>query len=333
MSQGNQIRRIALVGLGSIGRKHLRLINLLRPDIDVFLVRSGYGHRWPEEAYAARSLSSIDEVIRQNIDAAIISSPASFHVEQAIELLCARIPLLIEKPLSNKLDGTTKLKILSEEVGVPVLVGYVLRHSMSLVLFNELLADNVVGQILGVNINCASYLPNWRPGQDYKTTVSARPELGGGVLLEMSHEIDYANWFFGPFKSVGATVKNSGILGIQVEDEADLTLISDINLAVSVHLDFLQPYPTRKCTVQGSKGVLSWDGIMNTVTLRGEAGQEKNWNFDCQSDDMFKSQLQHFLACIEKGNQPMVTLKDGISTLEIIEAAKRSHRERKVVTL
>ena len=333
MNPQKRIQRLALIGLGSIGRRHLRLLNELRPDIEVILVRSGLGSRWPEEALAAGSVSTIEEAIALDINAAIISSPAPFHVNQAIQLVDAGIPLLIEKPLSNNLDQTQQLKILAEKTGVTVLVGYVLRYSLALQQFHEMLIGNAVGRVISVNIDCGSYLPEWRQGQDYRTTASARPELGGGALLELSHELDYANWLFGPFKSVDAAVINSGVLDIQVEDTADLDLISENDVKVVIHLDFVRRQPIRQSVVLGSEGNLTWNGINNEVTLDYESGETKSWAFNGERDDMFRAQLKHFFNCVEEGELPQVNLTEGIAVLEIIEAAKRSQIESRVIHL
>ena len=333
MNPQKRIQRLALIGLGSIGRRHLRLLKGLRPDIEVILVRSGQGSRWPEEALAVGSVSTIEEAIDLDINAAIISSPAPFHVNQSIQLINAGVPLLIEKPLSNNLDQTQQLKILAENTGVTVLVGYVLRYSLALQHFYKMLIGNAVGRVIGVNIDCGSYLPEWRPGQDYRTTASARQELGGGVLLELSHELDYANWLFGPFKSVDASVINSGALDIQVEDTADLELISENDVKVVIHLDFLRRQPIRQCVVLGSEGNLTWNGINNEITLYYDNGETKKWAFNVERDDMFRAQLKHFFKCVEKGELPKVNLTDGIAALEIIEAAKCSQIESKVIHL
>lgn len=327
------IQRIALIGLGSIGRRHLTLLLKFRPDIEVILVRSGYGDRCALEALAVASVSKIDEAISLGIDAAIISSPAPFHINQAIQLLDAGIPLLIEKPLSNNLEKTHQLMTLAENTGLPVLIGYVLRYSLALRKFHEMLGGSAVGRVVSVNIDCCSYLPAWRPSQDYQTTVSARPELGGGVLLELSHELDYANWLFGPFKSIKASIVNSGELNIQVEDTADLELISEDDVPVVVHLDFVKRQPTRQCIVFGTEGRLTWNGIDAEVTLHNKWGEATCWAFDGERDFMFNAQLQHFFSCVENGELPTVNIADGIAVLKIIEAANLSQSERKVMYL
>lgn len=327
------VKRVALVGLGSIGRRHLRLLKQLRPEVDVILVRSGHGSRWAEEALAAESVTSIEDVIRKGVDAAIISTPAPHHVPQATKLLGAGLPLLIEKPLSHNMDDVQGLNALAKQMRVPVLVGYVLRYSMGLRCFHEMLVGGRVGSPLDATIDCGSFLPDWRPGQDYRTTASARPELGGGVLLELSHELDYANWFFGPFQTVEAALINSGTLDIKVEDTADLILTSEAGLTVTIHLDFCRREATRQCNLHGSEGSLSWDGIENIVSLKHDSGNTEQWPFNIERDAMFITQWTHFLACIEQGETPRVTLDDGIAALTLVEASRQSHQEGKVIKL
>ncbi|KAA6183924.1 Gfo/Idh/MocA family oxidoreductase [Thiohalocapsa marina] len=327
------VRRVALVGLGSIGRRHLRLLKQLRPDIDVILVRSGHGGRWPEEALAAESVTSIDEAMAMGIDAAIIASPAPYHVPQALELLRTGIPLLIEKPLSHNLEGVAELAELAEQRQVPVLVGYVLRHSPDLRWFHQQLREERVGRLVGVTIDCGSYLPDWRPEQDYRKTASARAELGGGVLLELSHELDYAHWLFGPFDSIDASLTNSGTLGIAVEDTADLMLTTRAGLTVTIHLDFLRREAIRQCIAHGADGDLVWDGVKKTVRLQHVCEESVQWPFELERDAMFRTQLMHFLACIEQDDAPKVTLADGIAALTLVEAARQSQRQGRVINL
>jgi predicted dehydrogenase len=329
----SSVNRLALVGLGSIGRRHLRVLKQIRPDIEVILVRSGRGARWPEELLASESVDSIEEAINKGIDAAVISSPAPYHVQQAKKFLSKNIPLLIEKPLSHDLQDIRELSLLADQANVPILVGYVLRHSMDLRYFYELAVSERVGRSVDATIRCGSFLPDWRPDQDYRTTASARPDLGGGVLLELSHELDYANWLFGPFQTIDASLTNSGTLDIEVEDTADIVLATESDSTVAIHLDFCSKDSVRECVIHGSEGELRWDGVHRIVSFKRDDGEEEKSAFDVERDAMFRAQLTHFLSCIEQGETPKVTLQDGIVALTLVEAAKRSSVEGRAIDL
>lgn len=327
------VNRIALVGLGSIGKRHLRLLKVIRPEVEVILVRSGYSGRCPEESLSSASVSSIEAAIASGIDGAIISSPAPYHVQQAIQFARAEVPLLIEKPLSHNLLNVRELKNLANLMKIPILVGYVLRHSEDLIFLSRLLTKKVIGSLTDVSINCSSYLPDWRPNQDYRLTVSAQKDLGGGALLELSHELDYANWLFGPFQSVQAALSSQGVLGIDVEDTADLTLSCSSGLKASIHLDFYQRTSVRQCVITGEKGLLVWDGLTHSVSQELNSGEVSKWSFSSDRDLKFLDQLKVFLSCIEDDAMPRVSLDDGVVVMELIEAARKSNLSGNFVDL
>ena len=127
-------------------------------------------------------------------------------------------------------------------------------HSESLNKLIELHSDNVIGDVKYVRIESSSFLPNWRPDSQFMNTVSAKKSLGGGVLLELSHELEYASRIFGPFTRVSASTNSSdSILGLNVEESVDILLTSRNNVKVSIHLDFCNRTLERSCRVYGSK--------------------------------------------------------------------------------
>lgn len=126
------IKRIGLVSLGSVGRRHFRLLKSLRPELEVVLVRSGKGGSRPEESLAVATVASVELALSKGIDAAIIASPATFHLQHAIHLLLADIPVLIEKPLSHNLENIDVLQELACLTEAPVVLGYVLRYAQEI---------------------------------------------------------------------------------------------------------------------------------------------------------------------------------------------------------
>ena len=190
----------------------------------------------------------------------------------------------------------------------------------------------MVGRVVGVEAVVGQYLPDWRPGRDYRRTVSARRELGGGALLELSHEIDYLLWHLGAIATVEARLAQLGNLDIDVEDTADIKLIFNSKVPVSLHMDMISKPPRRFCRVEGEKGVLFWDGIRGQTRYYRPGGDEDgNGNggtllaMDSGGrNEMYERQLVHFLGCIETGAPPLVGGEDGINVLEVVEAARRS---------
>ena len=134
-----KVKHVAIVGLGSIGRRHLRLLKELRPQLEITLVRSGKGPDYPEVELATRTVHSLNDAVRSGIQVAIISSPTSKHLMQALMLGRAGIHLLLEKPLSHSLDGVDELLDQIEKAKNISLIGYVLRYAPGAIKFNEIL--------------------------------------------------------------------------------------------------------------------------------------------------------------------------------------------------
>jgi predicted dehydrogenase len=211
-----------------------------------------------------------------------------------------------------------------------LLVGYNLRFAPSLQFFAAQIAASRIGQVLSVRAEVGQYLPEWRPDADYRTGVSARQSLGGGVLLELSHEIDYLRWIFGSIDWVSAILRTQSTLEIDVEDTALLTLgfggAGHAGLVASLCMDFVRRDATRTCTAIGELGTLRWDGGRATVSLYDPARNEWVTLFDTPPvpDETYIGEWQHFLECVEHGTSPLVGGHDGLEVLRIIEAARIS---------
>lgn len=326
------ISKLGIIGLGSIGKRHLRLLNEIRPDIEIIVMRSGHGVSCEEES-ANKIVSSIDQLLDEGIQAAIISSPATLHLEQSIELAKSGVHLLIEKPISNSTNGINDLVNILDEKNLIATVGYVLRYDPGAIKFKELIDSKLIGDILHARIECGSYLPEWRAEKDYKKTVSARADLGGGVLLELSHELDYLQWFFGKPKDVMANVRNSGLFNIDVEDQADILLTSSEGYSISVQIDFNRRHVSRKCKVLTTEGEITWNAVNRNVICKLVDKGETIYNFDTERDYIYSLQLKAFIDCIENNQNPSVTIQNGFDVLKLIDSIRDSSKNDSKVYL
>lgn len=299
------------------------------PNADIRALRRQPTSDVPE--FANGSFSNLDEAISFAPQIAIIANPAPFHIHTAEYLAKSGVHLLIEKPLSDSLKGVRQLIDTCDKQGTLLMVGYNLRFLKSLLHFRDLLNESVIGKVLSVRCEIGQYLPSWRPNIDYRHGVSARHELGGGALLELSHELDYLRWIFGEVEWVKATLCRQSDLEIDVEDSALLTLgfVTASNghrLMGSVNLDFIRHDTSRLCTAIGENASLRWNGITGEVSLY-EAGA-KDWlqifSHPHQRDDSYIAELQHFIDCVIKHKKPLIAGEDGLRVLEIIEAARES---------
>lgn len=332
------IERILIVGLGSIGKRHLRLARHLLPNADIRVLRHNTVNEIP--LHSNGLLTSISESVEFKPDIAVISNPAPFHVSIAKTLAENGAHLLIEKPLSDSPIGVAQLLKICKQRGLVLITGYNLRYLESVQYFRNSLLSGVAGKVMSIRCEIGQYLPSWRPDSDYRETVSAKRYLGGGVLLELSHELDYLRWIFGEVEWVQASLFKQSNLDIDVEDSAHITLAFrgdkyNHHLVGSVNLDFVRHDTTRICVAIGEKGSLRWDGLSGTVSWYGENAKEwidvfrqKN-----QRDDSYLAEWKDLMESIVMAKTPLVSGEDGLKVLEIIEAVRNSAGSGKRVFL
>lgn len=330
--------RALLVGLGSIGRRHLANLRRIDPDahITVWHQFSKPGDATQTSAPVDCEVYHLEDALDTKPDVALITNPASLHIPTALPLAREGIHLLIEKPLSNSLEGVDELLALCDERSLVLMVGYNLRFYRPLQVMRQALAEGRIGRILAFRAEVGQFLPEWRPRTDYRHSVSARRELGGGVVLELSHELHYARWLVGEIKAVSAQLDHMSDLEIDVEDTAEIILRFRNGAIGSVHLDMIQRAPTRTCRVIGTEGTLTWDGVCHSVRLFTAA--TNGWSNLCRAelidrDEMFFAELRHFLSCVEEDETPLVNGDDGRRVLEVALAARQSSSNQQVVIL
>ncbi len=265
--------RVAVIGLGNIAKRHRSNIKKMFPEAEV-IVMSASG-RLPSEMIcnADYIVSNIQNIIDYTVDMAIIASPAPLHSLHAIPLIEAGIPVLIEKPVTTSVEDAKSIIKAKSKYQVNAGVGYCLKYLSSALFVKKFIESGRAGKVINANIEIGQYLPDWRPNTDYKKSVSAVHSLGGGVLFELSHDIDYAQWLFGKLEIEHALIRNTGELGIEVEDVADILATSHSGCVVSLHLDFLQRQASRKCKIISNRGALVWDLIKNQVVWTDETGE------------------------------------------------------------
>lgn len=317
-------RKALVVGSGSIARRHLANFRRLLPDAEVGCVSASGRTLADGETVATTQLPSLAAAVAWAPGLAVVASPAPLHLDHACLLLDAGIPVLIEKPLSDSLNRVRDAAPLLARHRDRIEVAYNLRFLSSARRMKALIDEGRVGRILGLRIEVGQYLPDWRPQADYRRQVSANRSLGGGVLLELSHELDYLTWLFGRFDRVFCIAANSGQLEVDVEDHADILLSRD-GLAAQVHMDFLQRRASRSCKVIGATGTLHWDLIANRIVLDGPAGEEVLFsNPAVDRNDMYVEQLRGFIEVAAGRAAPRITLDDGLVVLDMIEAMRES---------
>jgi predicted dehydrogenase len=325
---------VLVAGAGSIGRRHIG--NLKKLGVTRLAACDPHPERlaYVSSEFQVECFPTLEAGLQEfRPKAVLICTPPVHHVAQAMQALRASAHLFVEKPLSNRLDGVEELREQAAKCGVVVQVGYNLRFHPPIERLKELVDSAAVGKILWARVESGSYLPDWRPWQDYRKSYTARRELGGGILLDGSHEIDYVTWLFGAPREVACMAGRVSQLDVNVEDCATILLGFPDGTRADVHVDFIQRSYSRSCTLVGPEGKLCWNFTSNAVQIERPGGQVETQNFDSEANGMYVNEMAHFLECVKTGARPRFGLEDATLTLRVALAARRSAEERKWVTL
>ncbi|HLN23506.1 MAG TPA: Gfo/Idh/MocA family oxidoreductase [Patescibacteria group bacterium] len=325
-----------IVGYGSIGRRHLSIMREAMPLARIIVARRGAQPLDAEQAGMAQVVGSLAEALAETPVAVVLCSPAPCHAAQGLACVAAGVPLLVEKPLASDAAEAASLAAAARQAGVVLQIGYCLRFDPSLTAARQALLDGQIGRLLAIEVEVAQDLRDWRPGTDWRAGVSAQAALGGGALMELSHEIDIAGWLGGPVAAVTARLARTGLLdGSDVEDWVDLLLEFRSGACARVHMDMIQQPPRRLCRMIGSEGTIEWDGIARQARLYRRSTAE--WTvLPCgtiERNTLFRAQWTHFIDRIADGAPPLVSGEDGCRVMDIVTAARQSSQSGRRVVL
>lgn len=343
---GGRSVRILVIGCGSIGRRHIRLLREM--GVEVAGVDPDTTIDWVKEPYAVTQHTNLSyALLRGPWDGVIVATPPHLHCLPATQALKSGLAVLLEKPLAATQEDAAVILATALVNVRPVFVGYNLRFHPGLRRVKELLESGAVGTPRCARIHFGSYLPDWRMGADYRQGYAAHRSTGGGVILDASHELDYACWLFGEPVAVSCVATNTGALEIETEDVADIVVTFASGMQAAIHLDYLNRRRERGCEIVGDAGSIVWNfdpAITEQYNVSGGYAKHKEvveiesrtkWAPYClwEPDDMYRAELRHFLACLRGEEQPLCTGEDGLRALRLALAARESAETGKAVRL
>ncbi|MBD3235802.1 MAG: gfo/Idh/MocA family oxidoreductase [Candidatus Eisenbacteria bacterium] len=326
---------VLIAGVGSIGQRHLRNLQALGVG-DIRLYRTGRAVRAVPEAADLRVYSDLSTALAERPDAVIVSNPTALHMPVALAAAEAGAHLLIEKPIADSLAGVAELTRRAEERGLRVLSGFQFRRHPALRAVAQWLASERIGRVISAHAHWGEYLPGWHPGEDYRQSYAARPDLGGGVLLTLCHPLDYLRWLIGEVVAVQARLARRSSLGVAAEDTAQLSLRCADGALATVYVDYVQRPPRHELEIIGEAGTIHWSQADHAAVLHdGATGREERYDppAEFERNTLFVDEMRHFLDCVAAGRAPDCSLADGVAALRIALAAKRASAERREVEI
>ncbi len=327
------MNRILIIGYGSAGKRYYKIVKKFYPNytVKVFSTRN-------IKKKNNRFLRSYKDIINFKPNVSILANPSSLRLKFCKILSGLNSHILIEKPLSSDLKQADKIIKLLKKKKVIIKVGYNLRFLNSLQKFKEIIEKKKIGKIFFAKVEVGEYLPDWRSIL-YTNSVSAQRRFGGGVLLELSHELDYLLYLLGDFDTVFCKMQKSSDLKIDVEDVANLILHNKKNFFVNVSLDFCRRDKVRKFYISGKKGSIELNFLTNNIKYYNNKWTKINFPRENMTET-YKKVFDDFVRITKNNNKyfnkkksELATLEDGRKVLKIITAARQSSRISKTIQL
>lgn len=297
---------VLIIGLGSIAKKHIQALKEIHADVHFFAFRSS---PTPEQVDGVKNIYRMSDC--PEVDFVMISNPTALHAEAIEQVIHLKKPLFIEKPPFHNLDHAEDILKDIKEYKINTYTAFNLRFLDSLIYLKK----NIdVSKVQEVNVYCGSYLPQWRPGTDYKKSYSAHTAMGGGVHLDLIHELDYVLWIFGKPLEVRKILRSASKINIDAIDYANYALVYE-NFVVNIILNYFRRDTKRTCEIIFDEESWMLDLIKNNI--RNIESDHLIFQSQQAVQHTYKSQMIYFCDCIAKKEQAFSSLAESVETLKI----------------
>lgn len=307
--------KVGLIGYGSIGKRHLK--NLLISGVkEIALLRAlGNGNEFGLKEYY-----SPDDFFRQPFDFIILSNPTSEHHKFLVRMITTNQNIFCEKPVVGKPEEAGQISQMLSNYKGKSITAFNMRFHPCISRTAQIINEGQLGNIYSARFFVGQYLPDWRPQTDYSKSYSAIRSLGGGVTLDLVHEIDLALYLVGsPVSSIYSIADKFSNLKIETEDLTEILFRSSNGALVSIHLDYLYRGYRRNFELIGEKVNLYCDLFNNTVKIFDDKNQiilDEAFP-DFQRNDMYLSLLKYYIANLTSGEVISPDLREGLISAEL----------------
>ncbi|PYN96830.1 MAG: hypothetical protein DMD91_19755 [Candidatus Rokuibacteriota bacterium] len=326
--------KIAILGLGSIGRRHLQNFQSIGVDTVTAYDSSSEQRAAARRQFAGATIVDTVEAAVAGADGVAVCTPPSSHLTLARVGLAHGAHLMIEKPLAASTEDVADFLRECDARGRCVLTAYNWRYWPPLLLAESLLKQERIGALRAARTEYAYHLNAHRYPGTYRSSYMADAKQGGGCLLDESHAIDYMRWLCGEIVEVSAAVEQVSDLEMSSDDVADLTVRFASGAVGNIHMNLFAWNVHSHFELLGERGVLQWRRMENELRLFDAAANR--WEIypsGGQLNDMYVEEARHFIACVRGEDRPRCDGWDGLRTMQVIDAARRASAERRWVKI
>lgn len=302
--------KVCFVGVGSIAKRHIRNLRAICDNKDIELTIDAY-RRSPGIVEGIDSVYCSEADVPNDYDAIFITNPTDMHLDSIGQFHEKGKHFFIEKPVVS-LPQIEKAKQFKTHDDSIYYVACPLRYNAVI----QYIKKNInPADVISVRSISSSYLPDWRPGQDYRETYSAHKDMGGGVSIDLIHEWDYLTYLFGWPKSVHSFIGKKSPLEIDSDDYAIYIAEYEDKIA-ELHLDYFGRKTIREIQLFTKEDTIIGD-IANNKVMFLRTGEVID--FQEERDDFQKRELIHFIRMIEGADEIEDGFRHGISVIELTQ--------------
>lgn len=296
--------KVLLIGFGSIGRRHFDVLKLFPQVSEIDIVTK----QDVENIKTFKKLADVSQI--NDYGYFLIASETNKHFEQVC-WLNAQVKdkkIFCEKPLFEK-------QYPLKNIENTIFVGYVLRFHPLLQKLKLLINGH---KLLNINVSCGSYLPNWRANIDYQKSYSAHKSQGGGVLLDLSHELDCVNWIAGEMGDIKSSQSKVSDLEIDSDDLVSLIAKTKKGTVVNLSIDYFSKLAHRKVMVNTDSFTIELDLIKNKLVQTFVSGEADTYEMaNLERNELFEKMHYEILFLEEKQN--VATIQEGLILMQQIQ--------------
>lgn len=326
--------RIAILGNGSIGKRHTRnLIGLGYDDLICMDPSPEVREQIRELFPNAMQFDNAESVFSEGKpDVVFVCSPPQHHVPQLNMALDHGCHVFVEKPFSHNTDGVAEALKKADDKNLKVMTAFNMRHVAPLRTMKKWVDEGRIGRVLSCRIALSSYMPNWHPWEDYREGFMAFKKSGGGALFDYVHGIDIAQWYAGKIKSLSSIQKTTS-LEMETDDMAVLIGTTENGTVLDLYFDFVDHLSRRRIEMIGTKGTVLWElTAQHTLTLfNSETGEKTVIESRFDWDSCYVELAKTFFEALEKDLPIECDGWNGLNTQEVLAMAIESNEQGKVV--
>jgi len=336
------MKNVLIIGLGSIGQRHLRNLFAINKNLNFFAYRRIF--KTPslsnknsvikidiKKKYKIKYLLSLNNLKKYKIDTAFICSPSSFHIDEAIILLKQNINTFVEKPLGNSIKKIKILKTILKKTTATSMMGYQMKFCPIINKLKEYVIKKSFGRPLYISIQQGENIKDFHKYEDYKKSYASIKNLGGGVVLSQIHDLDYLIYIFQNYRisSLKSFSKKLSQLSINVEDTLAASILLKKNnekILCNLSLNYYEVVKKREINIVFEKASVQADLVNQYIKIRFPYKQ-KLQKFNYEKNELFKKQILFFKKYVEKNKKVpfLYSIENDIETLKVALKLKKQN--------